>query len=73
MAENEGRLSQRHEQTILNDLKQVSDESGISQVSLIAACIKGLHKTWKQQKELTFPFLVVPEKRYRELTALDGK
>lgn len=69
MPENEGRLSQRHEQAILDDLKRVADESGISQVALVAACIKGLTKTWKQQKELTFPFLVVPEKRYKELLA----
>lgn len=70
MAETEGRLSQRHSQKILNDLKKVSDESGISQVALVAAAIRGLSKTWSEEKELTFPFRVIPESSYKRLAAL---
>ncbi len=64
MPNNEQRLSQRHDPAILAGLKRVSDESGIPQVVLVAACIKGLEKTWGEQKELSFPFRVVPEKLY---------
>jgi class 3 adenylate cyclase len=66
---NDGRLSQRHDQNILDDLKRVSDESGISQVALVAASVRGLTKTWDEQKELTFPFRVIPESLYRSFTA----
>lgn len=69
MPENEGRLSQRQDQAILDDLKRVSEESGISQVALVAASIRGLTKTWDDEKELTFPFRVVPESLYRKLTS----
>ena len=65
MAETEGRLSQRHSQDVLDDLKRVSDESGISQVALVAASIRGLAKTWNEEKELTFPFRVIPESLYK--------
>ncbi|MDF1751731.1 MAG: hypothetical protein P1U89_03040 [Verrucomicrobiales bacterium] len=41
------RLSQRHEPGTLDELKAVAEESGITQVALIAACIKALHKTWR--------------------------
>jgi len=67
MAENEGRLSQRQSQDVLDDLKRVADESGISQVALVAASIRGLTKTWDEQKELTFPFRVVPESLFKRL------
>jgi len=67
MAENEGRLSQRQSQDVLDDLKRVADESGISQVALVAASIRGLAKTWDEQKELTFPFRVVPESLFKRL------
>jgi hypothetical protein len=63
------RLSQRHDPEIINELQAVSDESGISQVALIAACIKGLYKTWTSEGELTFPFVIVPERIHRELQA----
>lgn len=69
MANAEGRLSQRHEVAILDDLKRVADESGISQTALIAAAIRGLAKTWDQDREITFPFRVVPESRYKQLLA----
>jgi hypothetical protein len=61
------RLSQRHPSPIINDLKKISDQSGVSQVSLIAACICGLKKTWKLEGELTFPFVVISEKKYLDL------
>ena len=67
MAENEGRLSQRQSQDVLDDLKRVADESGISQVALVAASIRGLTKTWDEQKELTFPLRVVPESLFKRL------
>lgn len=67
MADSEGRLSQRHDQKILDDLKRVSDESGISQVALVAASVRGLAKTWDEEKELTFPFRVVPESHLKAL------
>lgn len=69
MADNEVRLSQRHDQSVLDDLKRVSDESGISQVALVAACIRGLAKTWDSEEELTFPFRVVPESLFKSLSS----
>jgi class 3 adenylate cyclase len=73
MAENEGRLSQRHSQVILDDLKRVSDQSGISQVALVAASIRALAKTWDDKNELTFPFRVIPESTYREMVDLAAR
>ena len=68
MAETEMRLSQRHSQQVIEDLKRVSDESGISQVALVAACIRGLAKTWDEEGELTFPFRVIPESLHKALS-----
>lgn len=73
MADNDGRLSQRQSQDVLDDLKRVADESGISQVALVAASIRGLTKTWDEQKELTFPFRVVPESLFKQLTSQHPK
>lgn len=70
MADNETRLSQRHSTEILEDLKRVSDETGLSQVALVAACIRGLAKTWDEQRELTFPFRVIPESTYKKVIPL---
>jgi hypothetical protein len=56
----------------LDDLKRVSDESGISQVALVAASIRGLAKTWAEEKELTFPFRVIPESLYKGLSVDQG-
>jgi hypothetical protein len=57
----ESRLSQRQPAEILADLAHISEQTHISQPALIAACIRGLRKTWDQNHELTFPFVVVPE------------
>lgn len=66
----ETRLSQRHDEQILADLKSISDESGLSQKAIVAACITGLKKTWDEEKEITFPFRVVPQNLYLHLQAL---
>ncbi len=65
MATAEGRISQRHPQHIVDDLKRVSDESGLSQAALIAALVRGIAKTWDEKKELTIPFRVIPESLYK--------
>lgn len=62
------RLSQRHEPQIIDDLKTIANESGISQVALVSACVTALKKTWQEDHELTFPFRVIPEKTYLSLT-----
>lgn len=67
MPEAEGRISQRHDIKITEDLKRISEETGISQAALVAACIRALAKTWDEEKELTFPFRVVPESLLRRL------
>ena len=66
------RLSQRHPAAVLADLKRISDESGISQVSLVAACILGLKKTWEKEGEISFPFLVVSEKKYAAMISKEN-
>jgi hypothetical protein len=71
--ETKQRLSQRHDPQILDDLKRVSDESGLSQVALIAASITGLRKTWDQNHQLTFPFVVVPEKNHQQQPQITTK
>lgn len=63
------RLSQRHDPEILTELKEVSDETGVSQVSLVAACIKALYKTWREENRLVLPFRVVSESEWLEYKA----
>ena len=63
----ETRLSQRHDQEIIDALKTISDESGLSQKAIVAACITGLKKTWDEEKEITFPSRVISQNTYLSL------
>jgi len=65
----ESRLSQRHDNAVLETLKRVSDESGVSQVALVAAMIRGTAKTWDEIRELSFPFRLVPESQWKKMGA----
>lgn len=55
------RLSQRVEPSVLNDLRILSEETGLTQSSIVSACIKALKKTWDDEESITIPFRVVPE------------
>jgi len=67
------RLSQRVEPSILEDLRILSEETGLTQSSLVSACIKSLKKTWDDEGAITIPFRILPEKRYFELTNKQSK
>lgn len=63
------RLSQLHDKRLLDDLNRISAEMGVSQTTLVAASIKALAKTWDETKEITLPFRIVPESKWREITS----